>query len=116
MLEILLDPLAALVVTFFVMSIISVISVLLMYLMKNEKVKKVLFYFLCVWGVVISWCNVLGTPGYWFEEILIALGLGALGIVALLIQLISKKENKFEIARILVTISVVVGMIDCFLI
>lgn len=29
---------------------------------------------------------------------------------------ISKKENKFEIARILVVISVVAGMIDCFLI
>lgn len=116
MLEMLMDPLGALVITFFVMSIISIVAVALIFLAKNEKLKKGLFYFLVVWGVVIAYCGVISTPGYWIEEILVTLGLGALGIVGLLIQLISKKENKFEIARILVAISVVAGMIDCFLI
>jgi len=30
--------------------------------------------------------------------------------------LISKKDNKFQIARVLVTVAVVAGMIKCFLI
>lgn len=116
MLEILLDPLGALVITFFAMSIISIVAVALLYLSKNDKLKKGLFYFLAVWSVVIAYCGVLSTPGYMMAELLITLGFGALGIVALLIQLISKKEKGFQIARILVTVSVVAGMIGCFLI
>lgn len=116
MLELFMDPLGALVVTFFVMSIISIIAVVLLYWQKHEKGKKGLLYFLSVWGVIISYCGVLSTPDYMTGEILVTLGIGALGIIGLLIQLISKKENKFQIARVLVTISVVAGMIDCFII
>lgn len=110
-----LDPLGALVITFVVMSVISIIGVLLLYLVKNEKVKKVIFYLLTVWGMVIAWCNVLSIPELWTGSIVLAWALGALSVIALLIQLCMKSENKFKIARILVTISVVAGMIDCFM-
>uniref|UniRef100_UPI004057373B hypothetical protein n=1 Tax=Agathobacter sp. TaxID=2021311 RepID=UPI004057373B len=109
------DALGALVITFVVMSVISVIGVALLYLAKSEKVKKGMFYFLTVWGMVIAYCNVLGNPPLWVEEIMLAWGLGGLSAVALLVQLCLKKENKFKIARILVTISVAAGMIDCFM-
>ena len=115
MLEILMDPLAALVITFFVLSFISIAALVLMYLLKNEKVKKGIFFFAVAWSVIITWCNVLASA-FWIEEIIIALILGALGIVALLYQFIAKKANKFLISRILVTVSVAAGMIDCFLI
>ncbi len=115
MLEILMDPLGALVITFFALSLISIAALVLMYLLKNEKVKKGIFFFVVAWSVIITWCNVLASA-FWIEAILIALGLGALGILALLYQIFSKKENKFLIARILVTISVVAGMMDCFII
>lgn len=116
MLEMLMDPLGALVITFFAMSIISIAAVALMYLGKNEKLKKGLFYFLGGWGVVVAWCGILITGGYVFSEGLPAMVFGVLSIIALLIQRISKKENKFQIARVLVTISVVAGMINCFII
>lgn len=116
MLELFMDPLGALVVTFFVMSIISIISLVLLYLLKNERGKKGLLYFLSVWGVIIAYCGVLSTPPYMMGEILITLAIGGMAIGALLFQLLSKKENKFQIARVLVTISVVAGMIDCFMI
>lgn len=111
-----LDPLGALVITFFVMSAVSLIGVILMFLTKNEKVKKGFFYFLSIWGLVITYCNVQSLPENWTGSILLALALGALSVIALLIQLCMKKENKFAIARALVTVSVVAGMIDCFLI
>lgn len=111
-----LDPLSALVITFFVMSAVSLIGVILMFLTKNEKVKKGFFYFLSVWGLVIAYCNVQSLPIMLTGSILLALALGALSVIALLIQLCMKKENKFAIARALVTVSVVAGMIDCFLI
>ena len=116
MLELLMDPLGALVVTFYVMGIISLVGLVLIHFLKNEKVKKGLLYFLSVWGVIIAYCGVLSTPGYMMGQILITLAIGALAVIALLMQKFSKKENKFQIARILVSISVVAGMIDCFMI
>ncbi len=111
-----LDPLGALVITFVVMSVVSVAGVILLYLVKNEKVQKGFFYFLSIWGMIIAYCNVLSTPEYMTGSILLAWGLGALSVAALLIQLCLKKEKAFLIAKILVTVSVVAGMIDCFLI
>lgn len=110
-----LDGLGALVITFMVMSVISVIGVVMLYLGKSEKLKKGTFYFLSVWGMVVAYCNMLSVSLFGTEEILLAGALGILSVIALLIQICSKKENKFQIARILVTISVVAGMIDCFL-
>ena len=110
MLELLMDPLGALVITFFTMSIISIVGLVLLYLSKNEKLKKGLLYFLSVWGIVVGYCGVLSTGG------LLSMVFAGLGIVALFVQLISKRENKFQIARILVTVSVVAGMVNFFLI
>ena len=116
MLELLMDPLGALVVTFFAMSIISIAGMVLLYLSKNEKLKKGLLYFFTAWSIVIAYCGILVSDGFYFINGGIALVLGALGIAGLLFQLLSKKENKFQIARILVTISVVAGMANCFFI
>lgn len=114
MLEILLDPLGALVITFFVMSIVSIGGMVLLYLSKNEKLKKGLLYFLAAWSMVVMYCGILMSDGFYFANGPIALLLGALGIAGVLIQLFSKKENKFQLAGILVTISVAAGMINCF--
>lgn len=115
-LEILLDPLGALVITFFVLSIITIVALTLMYLLRNEKVKKGIFYFAVGWSIIVTWCNLLMAIGFELSGLLSAFGLGALGIGALLYQIFSKRENKFLISRILVTISIVAGMMDCFII
>ena len=60
-----MDPLGALVILFVVMSVVSVIGILLMYLTKEEKVKKGIFYFLAVCGMMIAWINVKGSPPMW---------------------------------------------------
>ncbi|MBR3812217.1 MAG: hypothetical protein IKJ16_07850 [Agathobacter sp.] len=116
MLELFMDPLGALVVTFFVMSIISVAALVLVYFLKNEKAKKGLLYLLSVWAVIIAYCGVLSTPPYMIGEILITLAIGGTAIAAVVFQFFSKRENKFQIARVLVTFSVIAGMIDCFMI
>ena len=107
-----MDALGMLVIVFGVMSIISILAVLIQFLAKDEKKKKVLFYFVVVWGLVVTGCNVLMIPPYMTEEFLIAFGIGALSIVALLLQLIGKKLMP---AQIIVSISVIAGMIDAFL-
>ena len=110
-----MDPLGALVILFVVTSVVSVIGVLLLYLTKNEKIKKGIFYFLTVWGMIIAWFNMAGIPSEWKGEIALACALGGLSLIALLIQLFLKKESGFMIAKILVTVSVIAGTIDCFL-
>ncbi|MBQ9990159.1 MAG: hypothetical protein IJP31_04350 [Lachnospiraceae bacterium] len=110
-----MNPLDALVIVFLVMSVISVIGLILLYLAKNEKIKKGIFYFLTIWGMVIAWCNAAGIPDGWFGEIVLAWILGGLSIAALLFQLCTKGEHRFKIARILVTVSVIAGMVDTFM-
>lgn len=111
-----MDSLALLVITFMVMSLVSVVGVILIYAVKNEKFKKGMFYFLAIWGMIIAYCSVLSTPDYMLGAVIISWFLGGLSVAALLIQSCSRNEKRFQIARVLVTISVVAGMIDCFMI
>ncbi|MBR6700266.1 MAG: hypothetical protein IKL72_00890 [Firmicutes bacterium] len=110
-----IDPLGALVLTFIVMSVISVIGIILMFLVKNEKVKNGLFYFMTVWGMIVAYCNASGLPENWTGAIALAWGLGAMSVAALLVQLCMKGEKKFLISRLLVTVSVAAGVLDCFI-
>ncbi len=110
-----LDALSLLVIAFVVMSVVNVIGVALLFLLKKEKLNKGIFYFLAVWGMIISYCNVRSIPPYMTGEIILALLLGLLSVAALLIQLCMKNEKRNIIAKALVTISVVAGMIDCFM-
>ena len=110
-----MNPLDLLVIVFVVMCVISLAGLAIIYLSKNEKVRKGLLCFLAIHGIVIAWMNINMLPLYMTEEIFLAGALGALGVIALLVQFCMKSENKFNIARILVTISVVAGMIDAFM-
>lgn len=110
-----MDALGMLVMVFALMSVVSVIGILLMFLVKNEKVKNGLMYFLGIWGMAIAYFNVQGIPEQWIGESLTAWVLGGLSVAAILIQLCSKSSKRFMIARILVTVSVIAGVIDCFM-
>ena len=111
-----LDSLALLVIVFLVMIVVSAIGIIAIYLVRNETIRKGLLYFLSVFGMFVAYCAVRSTPSYMTGSILISLGFGLLSVIAVLIQLCMKRENKFQIARILATVSVVAGMIDCFMI
>lgn len=110
-----MNPLDMLVIVFVAMSVISMAGLLIFYLSKSEKVQKGIFYFMAIFGMMIAWLNANMIPPYMTGELILAWGLGALSVIALLVQLCMKSENKFKIAKILVTISVVVGMIDAFM-
>ena len=110
------DALGLLVITFAAMSLVSVIGVALMFLVKNERVKKGIFYFLSIWGMIVAWCGVQMIPPYMTGEILRAWAFGGLSVAALLLQLCFKDDKKFATARALVSVSVIAGLVDAFLI
>ena len=111
-----MNSLDALIIAFFAMSVISIVGVLFLFLTKSEKVKKGIFYFLALWGLVIAYCNILTIPDLWTGSFLVAGGLGFLAIAAVLLKVCGKKENRFQIAQILVAVSVLGGMLDTFII
>lgn len=111
-----LDPLSLLVITFGVMSLISVAGVVLLFVLRNEKAKKGILYFLAVWSLVIAYCGVQSIQLLVTASPLVPLAIGALGVIAVLVQSFLKSEKRFAIARVLVTVSVVAGMINCFMI
>lgn len=110
-----MNSLDLLLIAFFVMTIVSVLAVLIQFLLKDEKKKKIVFYFLVAWSLVITWCNIQTTPEYMTVELVKAFAFGALGIAALLVQLCCKGDKKFFVAQILATVSVLGGILDTFL-
>ena len=104
-----------LILAFMVISGVSLFALLLMFLIKNQKAKKIAFYFAAVIGMGVSWINALCTPGFYMEEILLGWGFGAMSVIAVFLEILSKSEKKSKIARILVLLSVLLGMWNAFI-
>lgn len=109
-----LNSLDLLIIVFGVMCVVSILAVLIMFLIKDERKKKGIFYFLVIWGLYITSWNVRTLTLSMTNEYIIAFGIGALSLVALLINLLGKSAKAFKIAQILAAVSVVAGMIDTF--
>lgn len=109
-----MTPLGALLVLFAVMSVISIIGVFLLFLIKNAKAQKVIFYVMAVYGMIIAWMNADSLPENFIGEQLIAWGLGLPGAAAVIIALCSRNEKAFTLAKALVAVSVLGGMLDLF--
>ena len=110
-----MNSLDLLLIAFCGMTVVSFLAVIMQFLLKDEKKKKAAFYFLAVWSLVITWCNVQTIPEYMTGSLILAFAIGALGIGALLLQLIRKDNKAFFAAQVLVAVSVVAGMADTFI-
>lgn len=104
------------VIVFMIMTAVSLLAIVLMFVLKHPLAKKVIFYFLAAQGMLIAWLNALMTPFTYPGELALGWGLGGLSVAALLMALLGKTEKVTKIARVLVAVSVVVGMINAFLI
>lgn len=105
-----------LVLVFIATTVASLLAICLMFFLKNPTAKKVAFYFLTAQGMLAAWMNAMSTPYSYLSEIIIGWGFGILSIVALLLVLLGKSEFKFKIAQILVTVSVIAGLLNAFVI
>jgi len=104
-----------LILVFIGLSGASLLAICLMFLIKNQIVKKVCFYFLAIQGMALSCMNALSTPISYGGEIALGWAMGALSVAALLLEICGKSEKKSTIARILVTVSVLIGVWNTFL-
>ena len=93
---------------------ISVVSGLGILFLKNEKVKKGMYYFLAVWGLVIAWLTSSSLPNNYMNGKLIAWGISALGVVGIFVYLKAGSKGQRQIAYAMVIVSVVAGVMRLF--
>lgn len=103
-----------LVIVFMAMTAVTLLAIVLMFLVKHPVVKKVSFWFLALQGMLLAVLNHLMTPLEFTGELALGWGLGGLSVAALLMSLLSKNEKTHKIARILVAVAAVVGMVSTF--
>lgn len=95
-------------IMFIVMSVVSAFGIAVLYLAKDPKLKNGVFYFLAIWGMGIAFINATRFPSNYLNSQLIAWGFGFLALVGFGTKIV--KPEKIEIAKFLVTSSIILGM------
>lgn len=107
--------LGVLMILFIGMSVISGLGILFLYLIKDAQRKKSVFYLLAVWGMIIAVMSATSLPSNFLVSQFIAWSIGLLSVVGLLVHVKAKTKSQYNVAYLLVTISVVAGMIKLFM-
>ena len=107
--------LGILLIAFIGMSLISIIGLLLMYLLKNERAKAVTFYCMSVWGMIISVTGATSLPTNYTLSIVAAWALGILSVIGLIVHVRARSKIEYMTSYILVTISVIAGILKLFI-
>ncbi|MGI5958517.1 MAG: hypothetical protein ACOX60_11760 [Massiliimalia sp.] len=103
-------------VLFFIgISVVSGLGLAFLYLVKNEQVKKVLFYVLAAWGMLISIVSATSLPSNWIGSQMVAWLFGVLSIAGIIVHVKADSPKKYLAARLLVTASIVLGIAKMFL-
>lgn len=106
--------LGILLITFIVSSVISLLGLLFMFLLKNERAKAIAFYCMSIWGMIISAYAAISQPTNFTTARLIAWAFGFLNVIALIIHVRAKSKTQYMTAYVLVSISVVLGILKLF--
>ena len=107
--------LGLLVISFVGISVISIIGLALLYLLKNERAKAGVFYFLSIWGMAVAVISAMSTPSNLMSQQLIAWGFGILGAAGLMVHLKGSSNSSRMTAYVLVTVSVIGGVLKMFI-
>lgn len=91
--------------------VISIAGLLLMYLVRSETVKKYIFYIMAVWGMLISVVSAPSLPVNWVFMRAVAWAAGFLGIAGIVVSIAGRTRKHRIYAFLLVTISVVAGVV-----
>ena len=107
--------LGILMILFVTMSLISAAGLSLLYLVKNPGVRKAVFYVMAAWGMLTAVISATSLPENYLIERLIAWIIGFISVAGVIVYIRSAQEKGRLIARLLVTASVVLGIVNLFL-
>ena len=106
--------LGILLIAFIVMCVVSGVGFVLLFLLKNERVKKIIFYVLSVWGMGMAALGAMCLPSNYVPAQLISWGFGFLSVAGLLVHIKAKSRTQIGIAYLLVLASIVLGIMKLF--
>ena len=110
-----MNPLGLLAIAFVVMIVAAVGAIVLLFVLKDEKKKKYIVYFMAALGVYIAWANGQSSPlPQYLGEAILGWGFGMLAVAGLLLQIFEKTKKQLQIAKVLVIVSVLAGIIELF--
>ena len=87
----------------------------LMYLLKNERAKAAAFYCMAIWGMAVAAMGAVSLPVNFTAARLAAWAFGFLSVIALIIHVRAKSKAQYMTAYVLVTVSVIAGILKIFL-
>lgn len=99
-------------ILFMVLVVVTLLSITLIYTLKDKKLKDGVFFFLCIWSLLIAVINFTGLPTNYLIQRLIACLIGLLAIVAIGVKI--KIPNKANLSYLLASASALLGLLDIF--
>ena len=99
-------------IMFISIMVVSGLGIAFLYLLKNQKIKNGLFYFLAVWAMGVAYMNATSLPSNYLGGQLIAWAFGFLAVLAIILKI--KKPEKTMLTDLLVTASILCGVVQLF--
>ena len=111
------NSLDLIIIVFLGLVTLGLLSLCLMFMVKKPVVKKIAFYVAVILGLFICSVGLRIFLGSFPGQSLIAVLMGLTSIAAVVVERIGKNNEKmWKIARIMATVSVVVGTLNSFMI
>lgn len=92
--------------------IVNILGISLLFLLKNQKLKNILFYFLIIWSILITYINASSLPKNYLTQQIINWLFGLIPIIAIIVKI--KRREKNNIPYILITLSILLGTFQLF--
>lgn len=111
-----LTNLDLIVIVFMVLAAVGLLALVLMFLVKNEKIRKGSILVASALGAYLGYVGFrIGWPEFMGQFVIGAL-MAVVGVGAIVLAVISKDNvKKFNIARVLAAVSLVLGMVNAIL-
>lgn len=100
---------------FVVVCAISVVGLLLLFISKSGRLKKGVFYFMVVYGVLISLMGITGEPSNFVMSRLFFGAMGVMSIVGFIMHIRAVSKAQYTAAYIVIAISVVASILKLFI-
>lgn len=107
--------LGVLFILFIVMSVVSILGLLFMFMTKNEQIKKKLFYFMAVWGMLISVVGAVSQPSNFLADRIMFWVFGFISLAGLLVHIKAVSKTQYMVAYVFITVSVICSILKLYI-
>ncbi len=110
-----MDSLFILIVLFVACIVVSILGAILLFFIQNKRIQNGIFFALSCWAFFISYLKAISIPMAYMGQQMLAWIFGFFAAAALLLRYAGKKESRYMVSNILVTVSIVSSALGVFL-